>query len=67
MKKITSFTSFNTADGLRLSYTYSEINEEGIIIRSNVRRDLVVVDKDLKKELDDVFDFLNNRESIKEN
>ena len=63
MKTITSYTTFNTAEGMRLSYTYSEIDEEGNITRSNIRKDLVVVDINLKKELNDIFDFLNEREA----
>ena len=31
MIKITSCTAFTAAEGLRLSYTYSEINEDGAI------------------------------------
>ena len=62
MKTITSYTAFNTAEGMRLSYTYSEIDENGNITRSNIRKDLVVVDITLKKELNDIFDFLNERE-----
>lgn len=62
MKTITSYTAFNTAEGMRLSYTYSEIDENGNITRSNIRKDLVVVDITLKKELNDIFNFLNERE-----
>ena len=41
--KITSFTSFTTAEGERLSYTYSKIDEEtGDIIDSNIRRTIVI-------------------------
>lgn len=63
VKIITSYTAFNTSEGLRLSYTFSEIDEEGNVIRSNVRKDLIVVDKILKKELNDIFDFLDEREA----
>ena len=62
MIKVTSCTAFTAAEGLRLSYTYSEINEDGNVTRSNVRKDLVVVDRTLKKELNDIFDYLNERE-----
>lgn len=43
MYKITSFTSFTTAEGERLSYTYSKIDEEtGDIIDSNIRRTIII-------------------------
>ena len=45
--KITSFTSFTTAEGERLSYTYSKIDEEtGDIIDSNIRRTIVIPDSE---------------------
>lgn len=45
--KITSFTSFTTAEGERLSYTYSKIDEEtGDIIDSNTRRTIVIPDSE---------------------
>jgi hypothetical protein len=66
MIKVTSYTSFMAAEGLRLSYTYSEIDENGNIIKSNIRKDMVVMDEDLNKELNDVFTFLTNREAATE-
>lgn len=66
MKKITSYTVFETAEGKRVSYTYSEIDENGNIIKSNIRKDMVVMDEDLNKELNDVFTFLTNREAATE-
>ena len=63
MIKITSCTAFTAAEGLRLSYTYSEINEDGAIEKSNVRKDIIVMDKDLEKEINDIFNFLEKREA----
>ena len=46
MKKVTSVTVFNDAVGLRMSMTYSEIDEEtGKIITDNKRLDRIVTDK----------------------
>ena len=66
MKTITSYTAFNTAEAMRLSYTYSEIDEQGNILKSNIRKDMIVIDRALKKELNDVFDFLAEREEQSE-
>ena len=45
MKIITSATVFNDAVGLRMSATYSEINEEtGRVISDNQRFDRVITD-----------------------
>lgn len=43
MKKVTSVTLHTTAEGKRMSITYSEIDENGKIIESNKRIDRVVV------------------------
>lgn len=61
MKVITSFTSHKTAEGTRLSATYSEINEQGQIIRSNERFNLVVVDLEIQEAIDLINQFLNDR------
>ena len=66
MVKITSYTTFESAEGTRLSYTYSEIDEQGNILKSNIRKDMIVIDRALKKELNDVFDFLAEREEQSE-
>ena len=61
MKVITSFTSHKTAEGTRLSATYSEINEEGKIVKSNERFNLVVIDEELQQAIDDINSFLETR------
>lgn len=61
MKVITSFTSHLTAEGTRLSATYSEINADGQIVRSNERFNLVVVDPEIQQAIDLINDFLNTR------
>lgn len=49
MKKITSFTHHTTAEGERISYTFSEIDDNGKIIKSNERRTLIAIrDKELE-------------------
>ena len=59
IKKITSFTSHTTGEGTRLSATYSEINEQGQIVKSNERFNIVVVDEEIQDALDKVDSFLN--------
>lgn len=46
MKKVTSITTHATAEGTRISITYSEISEAGVIEKDNIRETRVVVDKD---------------------
>lgn len=50
MKIITSVTIFNDAVGLRLSATYSEVDQGGRIISDNKRIDRVVTDDSVKAQ-----------------
>lgn len=45
MKKVvTSVTMHTTSEGQRLSYTYSEVNEDtGTVLRDNIRESLIVM------------------------
>lgn len=61
MNKITSFTSHVTAEGNRLSATYSKINSDGQIIKSNERFNLVVVDEEIQQAINLIDEFLNAR------
>ncbi len=51
MKLLTSFTKLTTGEGVRLSYTYSEINEKGEIISQNTRGNFIVLDADVLAHL----------------
>jgi len=62
-KVITSYTSHTTAEGQRLSYTYSEIDEQGNLIKSNVRATCIVVDTEMLVKVKEINDFLLERES----
>lgn len=47
MKKLTGFYVINDTVGKKIAYTYSEINEEGTIINSNIRESFVVIDEEI--------------------
>lgn len=52
MKKVTSITMHTTSEGQRLSYTYSEINEDnGSVISDNNRESMVVLDIPANKDV----------------
>lgn len=61
IKKITSFTHHTTAEGERVSYTYSLIDNGGNIIKSNERADIIVVDKGVLTALKTVDNFLQTK------
>lgn len=60
-KIITSFTSHKTGEGTRLNATYSEVNEEGQIVKSNERFNLVVVDDEVQQAINLIDEFLNTK------
>lgn len=64
IKKITSFTAHTTAEGERLSYTYSEIDNNGTVVKSNERATCIVLDTEIQECINKVNKFLLNRENI---
>ena len=57
MKTITSVTAFQDAIGMRLSMTYSEIDEKGQVISDNGREDRVITDSAAKKAAKSLMDY----------
>lgn len=61
IKKITSFTSHKTGEGTRLSATYSEITNDGALIKSNERFNVIVVDENVQTCIDVIETYLNGK------
>jgi hypothetical protein len=58
MKIITSVTVFNDAVGLRMSATYSEIDEAtGRVVSDNQRFDRVVTDADARNAAQELINY----------
>ena len=58
INKITSFTAHQTAEGMRLTFTYSVIDENVNVIKSNVRATTIVLDRDT--DVLDSISVINN-------
>ena len=57
-KIITSITAFNDAVGMRLSATYSEIDDDtGRVISDNKRFDRVITDTGIKGSVNAIMDY----------
>lgn len=56
--KITSFTAHQTAEGMRLTYTYSVIDENGNIVKSNQRATVIVLDSDINAAIANINEWL---------
>ena len=58
IKIVTSATVFRDSLGMRLSYTYSEVDEEtGRIINDNVRGNRMITDASVVTEADDILAY----------
>lgn len=47
--RITSFTAHQTPEGQRLSFTYSVIDENGNLVKSNERYTVIVLDDEINE------------------
>lgn len=57
MKKVTSMTVLTTAEGKRLSITYSEIDNSGNILSENNRVNKVLVNKEILERIAEIEEF----------
>ena len=58
---VTSFTALPTAEGMRLAFTYSSIDDDGNLVRSNVRHTIIITDDDINASVSDIFEWLNSK------
>lgn len=59
MKILTSFSVIKMSEGLRLSYTYTEINDKtGIATNNNVQESRFLVQKELQHPVQDVMTYI---------
>ena len=49
MKKVTGISFVRTAEGLRIAYVYSEIDDKGNVTESNKRGSYINVSDDIEK------------------
>lgn len=63
MRRISSVTIFPSGDGTVVSYTYSEIDDNGIPVKQNVRKQFIIPDG--RDDLENAFETL--RQAAMEN
>lgn len=56
--KITSFTAHQTAEGMRVTFTYSVIDEDGNLVKSNQRATVIVLDEEVNTFISNINDWL---------
>lgn len=59
--KITSFTAHLTAEGMRVTFTYSVINADGNLVKSNQRATVIVLEDDINSAINSVNSWLLNK------
>lgn len=57
MKIVTSATVFRDALGMRLSFTYSEVDEQGHIISDNNRENRMITDAEVVSKANDILAY----------
>ncbi len=57
MKIVTSATVFRDSLGMRLSYTYSEVDDQGHIISDNNRENRMITDSAVVKKANDILEY----------
>lgn len=60
MKIVTSATVFRDSLGMRLSYTYSEVDEQGHIISDNNRENRMITDSKMVTKANDILTYAQN-------
>ena len=61
IQKITSFTHHTTGEGSRLSATYSDITEDGNLVKSNERFNIIVVDDTIQEHINAINEYLKGK------
>lgn len=61
MKKVTNFTYQIVQEGTRISYTYSELNEDGDIVSSNNKKSFIVTDDEMLAKLKEIKTYLESK------
>ncbi|ERK31745.1 hypothetical protein [Clostridium intestinale] len=60
MLMLTGVAIVTTAEGKRITYSFSEIDENGRIVKSNVKRSFVAVDQEMKDIIDQLEAKVSN-------
>ena len=58
MKKVTSFTHLITGEGDRIAFTFSEIDETGMVISQNNKKNFVVANEAMLGHIDAIKKYI---------
>lgn len=60
MLKLTGVAIITTAEGKRLTYSYSDVGDDGTIKASNIKRSFIAVDEELKSIIEQLEVKISN-------
>ena len=60
MKKLTSFTKLTTGEGMRIAFTFSEVDDMWKLMSQNNKGNFILVDDEIKAKVDDIEKFIND-------
>lgn len=61
IKKITNFNYMPVQEGVRLSYSFSELNKDGNIISSNNKSSFIIQDEKILEKINDIIKYLEEK------
>lgn len=61
IKRITAFSIHTTGEGERAAFTYSIINEQGEVIVSNKRGDVILINQEALDAANTLYEFLKTK------
>lgn len=66
MLKLTGVAIITTAEGKRVTYSYSDVGEDGTIKASNIKRSFIAVDDELKSIIEQLEAKVSNHMNANE-
>ena len=60
MKKLTSFTKLTTGEGMRIAFTFSEVNDRGRLISQNNKGNFVLIYEAIMAKVNDIERFISD-------
>lgn len=61
IKKITNFNYMPVQEGVRLSYSFSELNKDGNIISSNNKSSFIIQDEKILEKINYIVKYLEEK------
>lgn len=61
MKKLTGLAISEVQEGKMLTFTYSEIDDQGVIIRNNERESRIIMDEEIRGKISEIQSYIKEK------